>query len=616
MKAPPADPGRAAPGGEALGPERIPVRQRWLLLLLLGVVLALAVRPLLRPYQVAGHSTYSDLARAEAFHAAVAGGDLTPRWLPDLYLRHGSPTFNFYAPGAFYAIEILRRAGLGPLWALKAVYLLAWLAGVAGTYRLAAEAVDPDGAVAAAAAFGLAPYLLVDAYVRAGVAEFAAFGLLPVALWAMVRCGRRNGAFGTPAAAVATAALVLTHNITALLSLPLLLALGLAGGTRRRGRQRVVLAVLGGLGLAAFFWLPALAETGAVQARESLTAGYLHWSRHFVPAGSLLGLGGGFAFPSAPGEEVALRFGEALLLGLAAGLGVLALPALRRRLVSRVADNLASPGLLMAAGAGAALCLLMTQAVSAPLWRSLPLLPYVQFPWRFLLPASVLAALGLAALPPLAPRRWRPVATVLLVVLALAGARGLARARYAFHDPAADRSVVVTASSAPEAAADPRLVPPHRFLTLENLRRLGVTGTVGHEFLPVWVEELPRSLPRAGAEAASPGIRVVESGWGYPRVWAEVEAAEAGTVHLNQFYFPGWQAEVDGRRVPVHPEPGRGRLAVEVAAGRHRIEARFAATPVRRAGHLLSLGTMLALALWAAEARRRLQPARDQAGPG
>jgi hypothetical protein len=151
-------------------------------------------------------------------------------------------------------------------------------------------------------------------------------------------------------------------------------------------------------------------------------------------------------------------------------------------------------------------------------------------------------------------------------------------------------------------------VAPHEVLTIETIRARGVTGTASHEFLPRAVTRLPAMQPPA-AEVLSGQATVAAGGWGYPRVWADVDAASEAEIALGQFWFPGWRVRLDGAKVPVRPEPGGGRLLVTVPPGRHRLEARFGASSPVWAGYALTLLGWLALAWLARRESRAARPA-------
>ncbi|MEZ5852699.1 MAG: 6-pyruvoyl-tetrahydropterin synthase-related protein [Hyphomicrobiaceae bacterium] len=83
----------------------------------------------------------------------------------------------------------------------------------------------------------------------------------------------------------------------------------------------------------------------------------------------------------------------------------------------------------------------------------------------------------------------------------------------------------------------------------------------------------PRSRSQARGKA-----RLVR--WAPDRVEVEAEAPVAGVVVLNDIFYPGWIAEVDGKPKNILRADALFR-AVEVTAGRHRIVFRFA--PLSRA---------------------------------
>jgi len=553
----------------------------------LAAALAAAWLPLVPPHAIAGHSALADLVRGEAFHAAVAGGDRWPAWLPDLYDRHGSPLPSFYAPLSYLVVEVLRWGTGDGVAALKLAVVLFWIAGAAGAGAAARAAFGAGAGIPAAAAFALAPYLLADVYVRAGVAELAALALAPWGLAALLSRSRRAAEAG----ALALAALVLAHNVTALLALPALALVALAGGVPERRRALGVVAFA--LALSAFFWLPALAEKRFLWADESLTAGFFDYERHFVSPLDLLPFRTSLAFTVGPHERSPFRFGELLLAG------VLAAPLLSRRLAAPARRR----ALVLAAGA--AVALVATTALAAPLWRALPLARFVQFPFRFFLLATVLAAplVGLAVAR--APERWRPWLAGAVAAAALLLARPALDVRYLFLARATALPVPVAAAGLERALSDPALAEPGELVTLERLRRAHWSATAGHEFLPRTVSELPAGPEAAAAEARGAGVEVLASEWGYPEVRAEIRVSAPGELALGQFWFPGWRVEVDGRARAARAEPGRGRILVAVAPGDRRVVARFAATPLRRGAAAASIAVA---ALGALLASRRKDP--------
>ncbi len=87
------------------------------------------------------------------------------------------------------------------------------------------------------------------------------------------------------------------------------------------------------------------------------------------------------------------------------------------------------------------------------------------------------------------------------------------------------------------------------------------------------------------------------------RVVVETPSGPAGRLVLADPPYPGWRVTIDGKRAPVRVQNGIFR-AVDLPAGRHRVEWTFAPRSVRR-GLLVSLATLVAALAYGVWARRR-----------
>ena len=83
--------------------------------------------------------------------------------------------------------------------------------------------------------------------------------------------------------------------------------------------------------------------------------------------------------------------------------------------------------------------------------------------------------------------------------------------------------------------------------------------------------------------------------------------AEAAPLRVNTFYFPGWTLYVDGAERPVDYSNPQGVMEFTLEPGEHRVQVRFADTPVRRWSTRLSLLALflLLLAPWLRSAVHR-----------
>lgn len=589
--------------------------------LLPPLLVVLLVVPALQPLWQPGLQQTDDGAHHlfRLFNLALAQRDgfLGTRWLADEGFGYGFPVLNFYAPLAYYFGLIFHTLGAGFAsaleWALAAGLTLAALA----MYALIARLFDPWRGVIAAVVYTWAPYHLADAWTRGALGELLAFVWLPLLLLTMQRTAQSAHAptadrfDGVGWGALCLAGLILTHNLTLILAAPLvlgwtacLLIVAQPGAVRRRIALR--LSAIGALGvlLSAAFWLPALTETGFVQLGQVqleptawATAELAHpaqiielrWDHLYTPA-------------QAPPVLHALPLPQALLMlaGLSAGLWRW------RRLTSIQRLLLALAALL------ALLAIFMQTDCSSWLWRSTPELLLLQFPWRWQTLGVLCAALLTAFLTPSAPdpapaspHIWGaggpagPV--VLLVILALLLPAALARL------PWETALVPTTDVALTDANANRATLALYDYGRGLWLRQYGNAWMF--EYMPVWAA--PRRSDfflSAGPAPPGPALTGIEIIPGPQALLARrfsVNSPQAWTLQLHQFYFPGWQALVDGQPAPVQPVGPLALAGVTLPAGQHDVILRFGSTPVRRLGSLISGGSLALALVWQARRLRR-----------
>jgi len=615
---------------------------------------ALAARPLMRPVMTCSHDGGLHVLRLIELDHLIRNGQLYPRWMPHLAYGYGYPLFNFYAPLSWYVAQLFRLGGLSTVLAWNAALALCLLAAGLFTYLLARDWMSQRGALVAAAAYLLAPYLLYDVYFRGNLAESMALSLLPLLLWAFGRLVRLAGARYLALAAASLAALILTHQVMFVLFAPLLVVfVWLVWGRGRRIPWRLLIAFTAGLlalGLSAFFWLPAFLEKEAVQIAQAITPGGMNYRHNFLTLAELLSppvaAPQGLLNPSPPRSLSLAALGLGLLgllplaVRLARYLGQrfrLAFPIFARDVSGQVrrAWHLFAlgyePSILRPAcpppsrildypdfeqpfaaeqrqlGLFAALLALafMTLAPSLPLWERIPLFGWAQFPWRFLGPASLALALmagnSLSLLPADTRRRWLSLAaSVAAVTLVLVFSLGWLYPRDC-------------TSPGETVAAIPRFE-----------RATGIIGTTSAgEYLPRHVQELPspetltamiqagEPVVRLDPDSLPQGAVVEQAQYGLTSARLLVQSPAPFRAVYRAFYFPGWRVAINGQNAPIIVTAPHGLISFDVPAGQAAVQVWFGATPLRLASWLLSGATLL-MVLWLAwQGRRegRLAPA-------
>ena len=294
-----------------------------------------------------------------------------------------------------------------------------------------------------------------------------------------------------------------------------------------------------------------------------MTAGYFHFSNHFRGVDLVQAR---FFFDYNPDGGAAFRMGLAQAVTAVLGLLLLWIKGRNRR------HLFIAVSLLVAT--------VMITPLSRWLWQWLPLLPFTQFPWRFLSVqafAGALAAAGLARLP---GRRLVVSATIALLLAAGLG------------DLKTDHLALTNADITAE-----KLVQYEWFTG-------NIGTTISAEYLPHTVQPRPytsawlatgrrdtvRALTGSLLAAQRSGARMTRQTW-------QIETAVPATLVFPTLHWPGWIGEIDGARTAIRPSPGSGLIMLDVPAGAHTVTLRLGRAPVRLAAELTSLTAVL-LTLW------------------
>lgn len=531
------------------------------------------------------------LQRLQQLETAVRDGHFPARWMPDANYGYGYPFFNFYAPLSIYVTAVFRFLGFGYVQSIQLAQLAGFLVAAGAVFVLARRWFNSSWAgLLAAVAYTTAPFHMVNVYVRGdSLAEFWAMAFYPLVLLAAdglriadCRLRRKNVAL----LGLAYAGLILSHNISALIFSPFLLLYLLlkprppktqSPGNRLHSListlQSPFLGLLLAFALAAWFFVPALAEKGLAQLGP-VTEGYFHFSNHFrgldlVQTTALFdyGVDGGQAF----------RMGLAQAVTAVAGLlaCVFFLTPRRKGAKAQREEDLASSRLVFILVAFAVATLMITPW-SRPLWEHVPLLDFTQFPWRFLSVQALAGALATAVLALLPGRRViAPLAALVLIVAALGGLR---------PDYLRLTDADVTAEK----------------LAQYEWYSGNIGSTVSAEYLSTAVQPRPSTSPwlhsgdrdRVQVLAGAAKAALIERR-AARQVWQVETAVSGATLVFPTMYWPGWTATVDGAAAVVAPAAGSGLAQIDAPPGDHTITLRLKRTPVQAGAEWVSLTAVL-----------------------
>lgn len=559
-----------------------------------------------------GHLHYH---RVTALKVAWQNGLYFPRWVPDLAFGYGFPFFFYRESVPLYLTLFPHLLGMPLPAAENLFYAACILCGGFFTYQWVRDLAGMVPATVAAVAYMAAPYILIDALIRGNSPESMALAMVPLLMWSGRRLmiGGRRRWFSI--FVISFAIFSLSHNISLLIYTPVIFLYMLIVGWQEKLDWRLVgwrlVPAFGlALGMTAWYTGSALLEMDAVtlslttsNRNNSFAFNYTTLSEIFAPV--IL------SDPSFQNPPLPIRLGWIPSLLAAVG-------AVRLLVFRRGSQEQRWHSWLMVAAT--AVFIFMSLPPSDWLWSNLPLIKFVQFPWRFTgraaLPLAVLAGLVFATDcraadgKKMVGGRWRHADRVELAP---------------FH-PIILNGLAVMAVCLLVLEAVPYLYTrecregayPTVLDIFEYERNTGMVGVdpVGGYF-PVTVAVRPTETPLEADYAAGvppqrfdttmlpDGAELISASYGNNQASVTLQTDEPFTGRFLSFAYPGWKVSADGQLLDITPSDPEGLITFQVPAGTEQLEIWFGWTPFRL---LLAVVSGLCVALFFVMWHRYFKP--------
>lgn len=473
-------------------------------------------------------------------------GQIPPRYVADLSFGFGYPLFNFVFPLPFYIAEVFHLFSLSLVDSIKLTFMLSLPLSAVLMYFLLREFSNKLLSLVGAILYIYTPYRSVDIYVRGAIGEIVSFIFLPLTALAVVKLAKSFSLKWVGLGGIALACLILSHNIMAYMFFPYILLFMLVRlifypGGRSKFLTATFSMIFLGLGISSYFWLPAILDSKLMKYDT-----VFNFADHFPTLKQLIIPYWGYG-ASVPGPNDGLSFflGYINILVLVAGTVIILFTWKKFAGADKVAVIWSTISILSA--------IFLMNYRSSFIWNHLPLLPYFQFPWRFLSVTTFFVPILLIS--------FKYIKTKNLFLFGLIAATVLTS--WSYFRPQdflgrKDEYYINRYIPVPVASAD------YRQTQEEYLRLpLGTMQRPDNNYPVIFSKD----------NFASNVIKINDL-----HFLADLYPGKQVLVNFNKYYFPGWQARLDGKEVALKAGSPFGQISVAIPSGQHKLEVYFSET--------------------------------------
>lgn len=515
-------------------------------------------------------------ARIAEMSKALTEGHFPVRWSQNFGYGFGMPLFEFYAPLPFYVGSVFYLAGIDLILSVKLLFIIANLGSLLGAYLLGKELFGYRGGILLSAAFTLAPYRAVNLFVRGAISEAWGIMALPWIVLGIIQTIKNPSKKSFLTLTLGLVTLMLSHNLTTLMFVPLsfVYALGYIFIFQKKNVNllkkigHVSLSYILAVGLSSFYLLPAFIEKRFTQI-DTIIGGYFHYSNHFLYIRQFLVENWGYGGSGwGPNDDISffLGFGQLVSLVLA---GLISLFLIKKVIKEKTGNHRQTFLHLVLVVTLLLSSLFMTLLKSQWAWDNLPLLNYIQFPWRFLATAILFLAMITAIVLKLLNSVLLRTAYFVVIYLTI-----ILGNFYYFR---------------PEKMMDN---PSDLYYGNEAKIRAEMSGVL-KDYIPVQMNYEGDILRTQYNSFQFPqGTTTI-----LDRTQQKVYSLELETDQFVSFpiaNFPDWQIEIDGQKT-TSLTSSTGLLSANIPAGKHTVSINFTNSPIRNTADTISAISLLGL---------------------
>jgi uncharacterized membrane protein len=538
------------------------LKNNYLLIILFGLSL-IAILPFFHSGFFSFHDD-TQVQRVFEMKVALLDGSFPARWVKDLGYGLGYPIFNFYAPLPYYIGAFLSILGLDLLLATKLMIVIGVIGSAFSMYFLAKEFWGKIGGFFSALLYVFAPYHALNIYVRGDIGEVYSFLFAPLIFFSLWKYHEKTNYLYLVLGALSYCGLVISHNLSAMMLTPFIFIICILLFVKKRNFMIFAIPIIG-IFLSAFYAIPALLEMrytnvlsiigGKADFRDHFICPIQLWSSPWMYGGSASGCIDGMSLKLG---KLHLIFGFIPILFAAF--------YYKKDKFKSMVVFLVSLFLLIS--------IFLSLEWSKFVWETISFMEFFQYPWRFLLVATLFSSfLGGAVIYYIFKIKsvkdnklyFIPLLIILILPLILYSKLFVPQTYFS-------RSA--------------------EYYTNESYL-IWETSKISDEYMPAYFNKPKNPSEIIKNKITGENVRVKELTQKTNRLSATVLADSDTKIIIHIPYFPTWKFYVNGKLTDF--EITDSGVLLVIPKGKNKIEARFEQTRIENLANLISLSGVLAL---------------------
>jgi hypothetical protein len=396
----------------------------------------------------------------------------------------------------------------------------------------------------------MAPYQLVNIYIRGNIGETLAFAILP---WVLVfsddfiKLNKNKAKF-----VISFATFLLAHNLIAVLSIPLIMLVTLTQNNVKNIKKIIYPSFISVL-LVSFFWIPALAEKKYIVLDKSPLSNKT-LENHFVTIDQLFFSKWEYGYSQiGPVDNLNYSLGFAAIAML-----LFLLPSLLVDKKSKKYEIIICAVFLIS--------IFLMLSLSAWVYDRIPQLSIIQFPWRFLFFTTFAGSILVAYV-----------------------SQNLSK-----------KTLAICIACSVFFYTQTHLATNFNTYSNEQWFTFPLNTTILNENDPIWLDrnKAYEYISNSQDMVICDTCQVKINKWNGSFHQYEIAATQSAIIVEKTMFFPGWETKVNNKKIDNLEtiKENAGLISYTIDPGEYQITTKFTQkTPARYVGNILSLIGMLLL---------------------